>query len=63
MAGHQEVVMKSLTLVAAVIAFELAFLTSIAEPPAPAPQAIAARATSGTVAQQGGAPVPCTPPG
>jgi hypothetical protein len=61
MAGQQEVVMKSFILAAAVLAFELAFLTSIAEPPAPV--ASAAHPASGTMAQQAGAPVPCAPPG
>ncbi len=57
--------MKPLILVAAVAAFEFAFLASIATPPSAAEQVSAARSqpASRQLAQGSGAPVPCAPPG
>jgi hypothetical protein len=60
--------MKPLILVAAVVAFEFAFVASIATPPTPAPQTLSAVPSSGepgqrVLAQRAGEPVPCTPRG
>jgi len=59
--------MKTIILVAAVAAFEFSFLASIAMPPRAEGGAVtsaqALTPASESLAQQGGAPVPCTPPG
>ncbi len=59
--------MKTMILVAAVAAFEFAFVVSIATPPSgPTAAAAAARSgeqRSGELAQRAGAQLPCTPPG
>jgi hypothetical protein len=59
--------MKTIILVAAVAAFEFAFLASIATTPGPqAGEVSSVRSAgegAGRMAQRSGAPVPCTPPG
>jgi len=59
--------MKTIILVAAVAAFELSFLASIATPPRAEVDAVTAVQPSaqptGSLAQGTGAPVPVTPPG
>jgi hypothetical protein len=59
--------MKPIILVAAVAAFELSFLASIATPPPPTPEAVSALrsqdAGQDSLAQRVGDPVPCTPRG
>jgi len=59
--------MKTIVLVAAVAAFEFAFVASIATTPSlPTDQVTAVQprdATSQSLANRAGAPVPCTPPG
>lgn len=57
--------MKSIILAAAVVAFELAFVASIASSPTGSPGAASAvtAPASRSVAQRGADPVPCTPPG
>lgn len=59
--------MKPLILVAAVVAFELAFVASIATMPAPAPDTVSTDSSrepgQRVLAQRAGQPVPCTPRG
>jgi len=59
--------MKPFALVAAVAAFELAFLISISSPPSPRPETVSAAQLQESgrqaLAQRSGSPVPCTPPG
>jgi hypothetical protein len=59
--------MKTMILVAAVAAFEFAFIASIATPPSgTAAEAASVRPRSSpstAVAQRAGSQVPCTPPG
>jgi hypothetical protein len=59
--------MKPFILVAAVAAFELAFVASIAGSPSPAPETVAAARAQApgqhALAQRAGEPVPCSPPG
>jgi hypothetical protein len=53
--------MKPFILVAAVAAFELAFLASVATPPSEA--AAVGAPGQHALAQRAGEPAPCTPPG
>jgi hypothetical protein len=59
--------MKPFILVAAVAAFEFAFVASIATPPTPAPETFSAVRSQEpgqqVLAQRASAPVPCTPRG
>jgi hypothetical protein len=59
--------MKTMILVAAVAAFEFAFVASIATPPAGSAAEAAAVQSRGqgttSLAQRAGAQVPCAPPG
>ena len=59
--------MKPFILVAAVAAFELAFVASIATPPTPAPESASMVRSQEpgqhVLAQRAGDPVPCTPRG
>jgi hypothetical protein len=59
--------MKTIILAAAVTAFELAFVASIASTPSPAPETVSVvrsgEAGPQALAQRSGAPVPCTPRG
>ena len=59
--------MKTIILAAAVAAFELAFVASIASPPSPAPEAVSAvqprEAGQQSLAHRTVDPVPCTPRG
>jgi hypothetical protein len=59
--------MKTIVLVAAVAAFEFAFLASIATTPGPQSGEASAARSSGAgadrFAQRSASPVPCTPPG
>jgi hypothetical protein len=59
--------MKPFILVAAVLAFELSFLASIASPPSPSPEAVSAvepgDASGEAVAHGAGSPAPVAPRG
>ncbi len=59
--------MKTIVLVAAVAAFEFAFLASVATTPVPQAGDVSAvqstRAGADRMAQRSGSPIPCTPPG
>jgi hypothetical protein len=59
--------MKPFILVAAVVAFELSFLASVASPPAPQPESVSAvqpqPAAGRTLARGAGSPAPVAPRG